>query len=547
MNAPLTYTLIITNNGPATAKNIQATVSLPDNVVYSEARADSVSLSSDDALNTVTLSTAYLTPNSYVLVNLLVKSTALGTHASKILVGPPPQAQPPSFSVRDGVADPVATNNVCLLPPVNVVTTESIPSVPGTLVVSGRSLAPSVHVNDSFSYAVQVTNTGQTALTNLKVSVPLPPNVQYESGSSGIQVIHNADTNTDTLTFVEPSLPVAGVFASFFFVHATAVGTVPPIVATATSGTTTRGTFTIPAVIVTAAPVIPPGPDLLVTIVGPTTPVVVGVTFTYTVVVKNVGNAPAQLLQLKSLSYKPVGSPQDSDGLRLDLRSPLIHSQNLQSTLYPGGSASLIYPVIAIRPSSIGSPVTASAIATCASPQVILNADNTESIPIVAVEPSDLGVKVSTVTFINHKFNYNPGFQVGSVEYYLIDVTNKSRVPFKYDAETKTGGVILQDMIPAGMDILSGTKLRIGDGSERSVQGGAIPDSPSRSGRGQSGNTPRNRSRPERQNRWSGPLTSLGCDGLHEKPITLRVCLRQLATTVNIRSTNRLPRSPSVP
>ena len=423
------YQLAIANAGPSLASNVKLTLPLAAGYTYVGPTDAASGFTYVNNILTYSVSSLPVTGTQPLTLRVPIRADVTGvTPVFKATVG----SELPDNHISD---------NTFSLPTVNVT------SAAASLFIHAKPLAASVHVNDPLNYVIEVSNTGQSTLTNINVSVPLPPTVHFDGGSPGIKVAHDARTNIDTVTYTVASLPVSGVFFSFFLtVHPTATGTIPAILATASSDTTSPSTATFPAVAVVPAEVAQNGPDLALSIVGPSTPIAVGDSVVFTLTIKNVGNATAQGVKL---SFPVV------TGLQMFFASP-----NLSRIPDLAAKASITFRILAVatRASTPGAPVISTAIATSRTDQ--LNHDHSASFRPVVVEKTRLNVSLGLLNSDLVPRTTNP-IRSGDFEYYVITVSNVGLGALKFDPTTNTGGVVIRDVLPAGLDVIWARSKRV--------------------------------------------------------------------------------------
>ena len=420
VHGTLTYRLAVANAGPSSASGVTVTLPLAPAFVYVGPTDAASGFTYVD--NTVT----YTRPSDLPLTGTLPLTLTIPIRADVAGVTPSFRA-----SVKSDLADNNSGDNTVTLPTVNVTAAAT-----ASLAVYGKSTLTTVRVNDPLIYVIRVTNSGQSTLTDIGVGVPLPANVHFDGGSSGVRLVHDARNNTDTVTFTQASLPVpVGYFSFYFSVHATAAGSVPALVASATSPTTGLGSFTIPAVVVSPAVVTAQGADLKLTIAGPTGPVAVGDQVTYTITIQNVGNATATGVRFR----------KTSTGLRLISYVPANHSR------LPDLAAHATTTVTVHA--RAGSASTAlNAVVTCNAPQVNVNVDNQATFTTHGVQHPDLTVSLE---LRNTKNNPTTFLRAGDVNYYLIYVKNNGPATLNSDPNSSTTGVQVTDLLPTGLDVIS--------------------------------------------------------------------------------------------
>lgn len=160
---PLTYTLIITNDGPDTATNLVVSDQLPAGVVFGSAIPPICSA----AGSIVTCNLTMLAPGS-ALIRLLVTPTAAGTLVNQAQVSS-------SFINEPNSGDNSATSSPTIV---------TIPNPDVSLVKNGPAAA--IEVGNAISYTLAVSNAaGADPANGVTLTDPLPAGVVFNSASAG--------------------------------------------------------------------------------------------------------------------------------------------------------------------------------------------------------------------------------------------------------------------------------------------------------------------------------------------------------------------------
>ena len=257
-----TYTITVTNLGPATATNIIATNLLPAGVTYvSGTGVASVGGS------TVTFNTITLAANGTTTFTVTVTAPASGSLTNRA-------------SGAATTPDPVVANNNGSAGTAVVLTTVT----PQADVAVGKSGPATVFAGSNFSYTISITNLGPSTASNVIASDSLPASLVFVSANSGgvlgtnnvvswpaLTLLSGARTNY-TLTVTAPA---GGAFTNF----ASATSPTGDPNPTNNVGTNTGAQVTT---------TVTPQADVVVTVSGPTN-VLAGGSYTYTVSVTNLG------------------------------------------------------------------------------------------------------------------------------------------------------------------------------------------------------------------------------------------------------------------
>ncbi len=186
----LTYTITVTNHGPATASNVVVLDTLPAGAAF-------ISASSGGTSNNgaVTWPTMVNFPyGSSTNFTLTIRALTSGTMTNTV-------------SSTATTSDPVASNNNGTDAGATVLTDIT----PVASVQTTKSGATTVSATSNFTYTISVTNFGPNTATNLIVTDLLPTNVTFVSASS------EGTNDLDLGTVVWPTLPTldAGAFTNF--------------------------------------------------------------------------------------------------------------------------------------------------------------------------------------------------------------------------------------------------------------------------------------------------------------------------------------------
>ncbi len=158
----LTYSVLITNDGPAIAKNVRFEDNLPDGVTFKSASVSKAGLSVSHSSGKVTGSFGAMTPGEsfIVTIKVTVKATATGILVNKADVIADDEIN--LTNNHDEVETPVT-------PKIDLQITKSAPAV----------VAPGAQ----FNYILEVKNNGPSAATGVTVIDTLPHHVSYVSST----------------------------------------------------------------------------------------------------------------------------------------------------------------------------------------------------------------------------------------------------------------------------------------------------------------------------------------------------------------------------
>jgi uncharacterized repeat protein (TIGR01451 family) len=164
----ITYTAVVTNNGPATATTVTAVDTIPANTTFS---SDTVPSGWTCVVNATTVSCsnpsmAANATSTFTFVFTVTAGTAPGTVITN------------SVTVGSAVSDPTPSNNTATA-------TDTVTSPSQADLSINKSGAPEpVNQGDTLTYTLTVANNGPATAANVVVSDPLPSAVTYQSSSA---------------------------------------------------------------------------------------------------------------------------------------------------------------------------------------------------------------------------------------------------------------------------------------------------------------------------------------------------------------------------
>lgn len=162
VGTPLTYTLVVTNNGPAAAASFQITDTLPASVLAGNFPPGCSYISP-----TLTCNLGFLAANASTSISFVVTPTAVGLITNTAGV-----------TVSGGASDPVSGNNVA---------TQTTQVIAGAnLVITKTAASAWVVPGQTVTYTIQYSNTGDSAATGVVISDVLPAFTTYVADSSGL-------------------------------------------------------------------------------------------------------------------------------------------------------------------------------------------------------------------------------------------------------------------------------------------------------------------------------------------------------------------------
>ena len=408
----VTYTIVVTNNGPSTVTGATVSDVLPAGTTFVSTTGGVY----DSAANTVHFTTGTLAPGGMTTFQLTVAvdPLATGTLSNTATVAPP-----------SGVTDPTDGNNSAT--DIDTLTPQADLSI---FKDDGKtSVAPGTNT----TYTITVTNNGPSTVTGATVSDVLPTGTTFVSATNG--ATYDAGTNTvhytagtlatgDTTSFqltlaIDPAL--AGSLSN------TATVSPPSGVTDPTGGNNTA----------TDTDVLTPQADLAIAKSDGTTSAVPGTTTTYTITVTN--NGPSTVTGATVSDVLPAGTTfvSATGGATYDSDTNTVHFTT--GTLATGGTTSFLL-TLAINGTATG---MLSNTATVSPPSGVTDpaSGNNSATDTDTLTPrADLSITKS-----DGSASEVPGTNVT----YTITVTN-------FGPSTVTGAAV-SDVLPVGTTFVSAT------------------------------------------------------------------------------------------
>ncbi|MEZ6136941.1 MAG: SdrD B-like domain-containing protein [Pirellulaceae bacterium] len=170
----LTYTIVVTNDGPSTATNVNLSDTLPAGVTFTS--VSSTQGTATQANGVVTAALGSLAPAASATVTLIVgvNTTATGDITNTATVS--------GTETEVTTTNNSATATTTVTPRVDLVITKS------------DSLDP-VAAGGTLTYTLTVTNNGPSAATNVAVTDNLPTGLTFVSGTSSVGTLTNNGNN----------------------------------------------------------------------------------------------------------------------------------------------------------------------------------------------------------------------------------------------------------------------------------------------------------------------------------------------------------------
>jgi uncharacterized repeat protein (TIGR01451 family)/gliding motility-associated-like protein len=404
----ISYTIEVTNSGTAPATNVTVRDQLPVGTFFIS--ADN-SVTHNAGLVTWTLGT--INPGTTVTLNLVVQVGLTVANGTVIINGV--SVQSPDISA------PVLNQP----DPENEVTVISLPQ----LTVSKLAASPKVNPGNTISYTITVTNLGTADASDVVVTDALPTGTTFLSADNG------GTHNNGTVTWTIADLPI---------------GEQVELLLTVTSATTlTDGTIlsNIASAVSPEDPTNPVNSDpslVTVEVIAPVLDITklpgaftanAGENITYTITVRNTGNAPAtNLVVTDPLPANTTFVSADNGGT---FASNLI-TWNLGS-LEAGSSVNLV--LVVEVDASVPAGTRIRNIATATSP------DNLDG-PVASSDDPNLEVVVENLANLEvTKAADRPTIRSGQNIVYTIVVTN--------NGPSDAVGVVVNDPLPTGTTFVS--------------------------------------------------------------------------------------------
>ena len=274
MGSPITYTLIVSNDGPSTANNTIETVNLPASFTSVVVSPDQGTYSIDST-NTITINTGILPASGQSTITIM--------------------ATPLNVGVQNVTAT-TTSNNIDSNPSNNSVTVPVTVANAADLAVSLVASPDPVLVNQELYYTIDVTNNGPSAASEPTVTDVLPAGLTYDplQSTAGTNGTLSFDPSTNTVTANLFALVAGGIYPVTIAVVPTVSGQVTNTVTVGdpdevnpveidpdlTNNSSTFTTEVSPA-------------DVQVVVNNPADPLFIGVNTVYTLTVANNGPADA--------------------------------------------------------------------------------------------------------------------------------------------------------------------------------------------------------------------------------------------------------------
>jgi uncharacterized repeat protein (TIGR01451 family)/gliding motility-associated-like protein len=404
----ISYTVEVRNTGTGPATNVTVTDQLPAGTFFISA---SNSVTHNAGLVTWSLGT--INPGNSVTLNLVVQVGLTVPNGTVIINGVTAQSPDVATSVQN------------LPDPENAVTVISLPE----LSVSKLAASPKVNPGNNITYTITVSNLGTAIAQNVSVTDVLPTGTTFVSASNG--GVHSNGTVTWTIA----NLSIGEQEELSLVVNAAANltdGTQLPNTASAVSPADPTNIVSSPPSIVTVEVI---APVLGITKLPGAFTANAGENVTYTITVRNTGNAPANNLV--------VTDPLPANTTFVSADNGGVFASNLVTwtlgSLAAGSSINLIL-VVKVDPSvPVGTRVKN--IATANSPDNLTGpvvSSNDPALEVVIGNLANLGIT---------KAADKPIIRSGQNIIYTITVTN--------NGPSDALAVVVNDVLPAATTFVS--------------------------------------------------------------------------------------------
>lgn len=400
----LTYTIIVTNNGPSSASAVTVTDTLPAGATYVSATP---SVGSCSGTSTVSCNLGTLANAASATVTIVVTATAAGTLNN-------------TASVSSTTGDPNPGNNSS--------STSTTVNPSADLSITKTDAPDPVFVGQNLVYTVTVTNNGSSSASSVSVTDTLPGSVTFVSATSSQG---SCSPSAGTVTCTIGTMANAAVVTITITVTPTATGTISNSASvSSTTNDPVPGNNSAGPVDTT----VNGSSDLSITKTDSPDPVLVGQNLTYTITVTN--NGPTSAANVAVTDTLPGGvtfvSATPSQGACTGTSSI---SCNLGSLAFPGSAT----VTIVVTPTTAGPLSNTASVASTTNDPSGGNNSSTAATTVNAPSANLSIVKTDSPDPVN----------VGSTLTYTIVVTNNG-------PDTATG-VTVTDTLPGGVTFGSAT------------------------------------------------------------------------------------------
>jgi uncharacterized repeat protein (TIGR01451 family) len=320
----LTYTIVVTNNGPSQATNVNLTDALPATLTYGSHTVSQGTGTITGQNFSAALGTLAPGASATVTIVAAVAGTATGTISNTASVT--------ATQTDSNNANNSATDTTTATPQIDLQITKTDTPDP---VIAGNQL----------TYTIQVTNAGPSTATGVTVTDVLPGTVTFVSGTSTVGTVSNS-SGTVTGTIGTLASGASATVTLVVNVAPTARGTISNTATVTGTQTDTNSANNSATTTSTANGNI----DLTIAKVDSADPVIAGNTLTYTVTVTNNGPSTATNVVVTDVlpSSLTFGSATASQGTVSNNAGTVTANVG---TLAPGATATIT--IVTNVPSSI--------------------------------------------------------------------------------------------------------------------------------------------------------------------------------------------------
>ena len=444
IGSPITYSLVVSNNGPSTTNNTLVMVTLPASLTNVEVNPDQGTASVTG--NTATINLGILPANTSSTTTIIGTPTATGTivttaTASSELVNPTTKT-----NMSPTVTLPVQIANAA------------------DLALQMSALPDPVLVGQELFYTIPVMNMGPSQASSPVVVDQLPAGVTYvaadsNAGGNGTLTIDGNGVVTATLN----ALPSGSTYTVTIAVIPTASGQITNTATVADPDLTNPAEIDPDLTNNTASFTSQVSPaDVGVTVINPDDPLVVGTQTVFQILVTNDGPADATNVMLND-QFSANGTIVSSS-----VGTPVGGMLSVNLGTIPSGQSTTV--TITVNPTASGNLIDS---ANVMSDEVDPNPNNNTSSSSNLVSPVDLVVGVTAAP--------NPVL-IGGQVVYVVTVTN--------NGPTTADNVQFNDTLPASATLNSATTSQGSVAGTSGATRSRATSAPSRGGLGD-GHDPR--------------------------------------------------------
>jgi len=405
----LTYTVLVTNNGPSPATNVVMTDVLPAGVTFSSATSTQGSVSEASGTVTASLGTLASGESETITIIVDVAGTTVGTITNTATVA--------GTENESNLANNSATEPTTVVPIIDLAVTKSDTPDP-------------VNAGGILTYTVLVTNNGPSPATNVVLTDALPTEVSFDSATpSQGSVSESGGTVTANLGSL-----ASGASATVTIVATvadSALGTITNTASVAATETETNTANNVDTEPTTVTPVI----DLSITKSDDVDPVDAGGTLVYTLTIANAGPSTATGVMVTDVLPSDVAFTSVTSSQGSSTESGGTISTDL-GTLASGASATVTITV----------SVAGTAVGTFTN-NASVTGNETDIAPANNSTSEDTTVRPVVDVRIDKTDSADPVNAGGSFSYTLTIVN---------DGPSTATNVVVTDNLPAGVTFASG-------------------------------------------------------------------------------------------